>query len=831
MRFQECGLICLTKGTKALLFVVFTVLFGHSALAQSWNLLAPTGAKPAARGMNGTPGVYDATSNRMIIFGGRDGSGQNLNDVWVLENANGLGGTPQWLELIPNGAAGSPPARSGHSTVYDPVNNRLIVFGGCGGDCLPVLNDVWVLTNANGLGGTPAWTQLQVAGGPAARTNAAVAYDPTDNVLIVFGGQDGSANPCSTFSDLWMLGGANGLGTALWAQPGELFGTPPVGQNGASILDYETLAFLGGIGMVNGTCTATNAVTALDLLGGFPNPFVSFFNFISEGAAGSPAARSFASTVIDTITQRTLLFGGVDASGNYLNDVWSFGAGMWSQINPKNSPPAARSGQVAILDSVHQRMTIFGGEDASGVLDSTWVLTVPGVSGLTCSASTGVPRILRAEGLTEQMGDLVFNCIGGTPTPAGEAIPEYTVTYTLNSNITSRRLPEAPDLSEALLIIDDAFPANPVPPYTHGPSSPPQILCTPLGSHCTATGTGGTPSPYQTQPNVFVGKQTGVDTLEWKIPLDPPGPNNHPRVIRLTNVRANAPLVGPSPPGFTGEFLATVAIQGAQPLLPGGSQQLLVAFALPGALASITASASIPRCEPHNAVLLGGKGTAAFDFSVQTQEGYAYAFQYRNYGTQLIGPPVFPPILVEQNIPGFPYDTETGFYSPSLFTTAPTLGLADFGTRIHLSLGSISAGTHLFVPTTITLTGEYAEGTPAGQLQLVQANENGNSAPGYEPVAATAMVGTTPVAQASVSGSTAYATYEVIYANPSVEETATIPVAVAFTNKPAIGEVMATTSFAPLGTSQTANETSPIPRFTNLAPAQEAFTITSCPAQ
>jgi hypothetical protein len=46
------------------------------------------------------------------------------------------------------------------------------------------------------------------------------------------------------------------------------------------------------------------------------------------------------------------------------------------------------------------------------------------------------------------------------------------------------------------------------------------------------------------------------------------------------------------------------------------------------------------------------------------------------------------------------------------------------------------------------------------------------------------MIGTTPVARAILSGSTAYATYEVIYADPSVQETATIPVAVAFTNKP-----------------------------------------------
>jgi hypothetical protein len=154
--------------------------------------------------------------------------------------------------------------------------------------------------------------------------------------------------------------------------------------------------------------------------------------------------------------------------------------------------------------------------------------------------------------------------------------------------------------------------------------------------------------------------------------------------------------------------------------------------------------------------------------------------------------------------------------------------LADFGTRIRVSLSSIPSGTHVFVPTTITLNG-LGSG-PGGQLQLVQADPNGKSAPGYEPIASTALIGTTAVAKASVSGSTAYAIYEVIYSDPSVQETATIPVAVAFTNQPAIGEVMATTTLAPLDAVVTANETSHIPRFTNISTAQPAYSITSCPA-
>jgi hypothetical protein len=42
---------------------------------------------------------------------------------------------------------------------------------------------------------------------------------------------------------------------------------------------------------------------------------------------------------------------------------------------------------------------------------------------------------------------------------------------------------------------------------------------------------------------------------------------------------------------------------------------------------------------------------------------------------------------------------------------------------------------------------------------------------------------------------------------------------------------MATMPFAPLGTNDSASETAPIPRFANSATAQEAYSISSCPAQ
>jgi hypothetical protein len=73
--------------------------------------------------------------------------------VWVLEDANRLGGTPNWTQLFPTGGPAS--ARAYHTAVYNPATNRMVTFAGytCTDPCTAIpLNDVWVLTDANGIG-------------------------------------------------------------------------------------------------------------------------------------------------------------------------------------------------------------------------------------------------------------------------------------------------------------------------------------------------------------------------------------------------------------------------------------------------------------------------------------------------------------------------------------------------------------------------------------------------------------------------------------------------------------------------------------------------------
>src|SRR5271165_1375891 len=75
----------------------------------------------------------------------------------------------------------------------------------------------------------------------------------------------------------------------------------------------------------------------------------------------------------------------------------------------------------------------------------------------TCVANAGVPPIIRNEGVTELVGDLILNCTGGSPTAVGQAIPLSNIQIFVNQNVTSRLL-NSNNLSEATILIDEPFP-------------------------------------------------------------------------------------------------------------------------------------------------------------------------------------------------------------------------------------------------------------------------------------------------------------------------------------------------------------------------------------
>jgi hypothetical protein len=479
--------------------------------------------------------------------------------------------------------------------------------------------------------------------------------------------------------------------------------------------------------------------------------------------------------------------------------------------------------------------------------------------GFTCVANAGAPVIDRAEGITELVGDLLLQCTGGSPTPAGQAIPQSNITVTLNTNVTSRLI--GGGFIDSLLLIDEPYPsANQNPPTTQVPvpaGSPKQqticrsntggTLSSPTNCNI-VLGTGGVTSPYANAANVYVAQLAAVNQVTFLgVPIDAPGTNGV-RIIRITNVRANACQLGLSSTLVPTQIVAFISVNGSQQFTINNPQQT-VAFIQQGLVAGGTTT-NLLQCNNNNVILLGiGSTPAVSNFSVTFKEGFAASFKRRvvsSLTTTFIGPNGPNNGDGVQNVPGFPYNTESGLQpQPAAGLDSANFGLADFGTRILLRFANINTGSSIFVPVTVPLLVGSNPGAPnppsgggaptGGFLRLVgnsDANGNVGGTGGFATGTTTFNPGGSAV-QVTAVGNTGAVVYEVVNADPFAVEQATVPVAVAFvsntgSNLPAPGQSTVQVSFAPLSTVNVASATAPIPRFCDNATARNTFAINQC---
>jgi hypothetical protein len=407
-----------------------------------WTRLAPTGRPPYAR--TGQAATYDSDSNRMTIFGGSNDS-NTLYDSWILTNANGIGSS-SWIDLTTDGTA---PSLAYQSAVYDSSADEMYVFGGSSSaNKLQPQSHAFTLTNANGLGSVEAEWYL---GGPAARYGQTAFYDSVTDSWFVFGGEHSSSGPI--FGDYWQVPNimassnltwnkllqSGTLPTARYGQTGLydsggdrliLFG----GSTGKCQNDYHVLKYANYQGGVpdwvsltpSGTAPAARtwqasayaaASDSAIIFGGF-NCKSTYFNdvWVANNASDAatlpswtelspsgtgPSVRESASAVYDPTTNALILYGG-DAGGNPFGDIWvlsnangSGGTPAWTELQPSNTGPSARSGHTAIYDSVNNIMTIYGGYDGTNVLSDVWILSNANGQGGTpawTQSAEGQPR-------------------------------------------------------------------------------------------------------------------------------------------------------------------------------------------------------------------------------------------------------------------------------------------------------------------------------------------------------------------------------------------------------------------------------------------------------
>jgi len=158
-----------------------TVLFGgywvapetwlYDAREDIWTRQYPDQSPPRFYGHSM---VYDSTNGKIILFGGRTYSGgwRIKNDTWIYDVTENT-----WTKMSP---PVSPPARYFHDMVYDPVNNRVVMFGGVAG---AAYRDTWLYDVAN-----DRWTQIFPAARPPARYYHAMVYDREDHSTLLYGG-------------------------------------------------------------------------------------------------------------------------------------------------------------------------------------------------------------------------------------------------------------------------------------------------------------------------------------------------------------------------------------------------------------------------------------------------------------------------------------------------------------------------------------------------------------------------------------------------------------------------------------------------------------------
>lgn len=341
------------------------VLFGGASFsepqADTWEYnpttgaLAAGGSGPSAR--VGASIAFDSVRKKLVMYGGAFGSGPARRDTWEYSVSS-----HSWAQLSASGGPDSTRAW----IVFDEKRRQLTLVGTDG--------SIWTWDGAD-------WNQELSSVAPSARSGMTGGWDPTLGAGLFFGGLSGDGRR-AFLSDLWMWSGGwhqlsapgnpapltwgNGwrpqsailvsVGPA--ARTGHVFATGYAGSSAALLFGGE-----GDNGLLGDTWTLDEATLQWQARPA-PNTF------------SDPSARTgHAATAFPGIGY--LMFGGLGRTGTgqdtLLNDTWSWSSG-WSQVNTFNAAPSARFAHAMATDTATNKVILFGGRDASGVLGDTWML-------------------------------------------------------------------------------------------------------------------------------------------------------------------------------------------------------------------------------------------------------------------------------------------------------------------------------------------------------------------------------------------------------------------------------------------------------------------------
>ena len=330
-----------TEGARFLLAASVLLLMPVSC-GRTDNSHAPSGTQtatptPTALPCASRPGprarltfVYMPERQEAVLFGGQDQSNRYLNDTWTWKAGC-------WTQQSPTH---SPPPLEDPAAAFDAARGLVVMYGDYRTDTGPAVgtwtwdghdwlqstspaplfpapvaaydpnNERVILFGESLQGGEPQtwawggvdWKQLMPATEPGARQRASMAFDPTTQSLLLFGGLGG--NPNSRYlADTWSWNGTN------WNQLHPVTSPPP---------------------RINSTMVAFAARGRLLLVGGADSAMLAdawFWDGNTWTATESIGPRGSA-VAIDTGSQ-VILFGGWNAD-RATSDAWSWDGANWA---------------------------------------------------------------------------------------------------------------------------------------------------------------------------------------------------------------------------------------------------------------------------------------------------------------------------------------------------------------------------------------------------------------------------------------------------------------------------------------------------------------------
>ena len=294
--------------------------------------------------------IYDPMEKRVLMFGGSMYTNNYViyNELWSFDLNDYT-----W-SLIETGLKPTP--RFHHSMAYIPDTHQIFLFGGWGPN--DKIGDTWIYDIA-----ANEWRQLQPRDSPDPRSSSTMAYDTANKVVVLFGGY---GQEDTTNADTWIYD----FTQENWIEMNPE--TRPLRQYGSGMV-YDTvneklLLYPGHWSISQTEHGYGDQIWVYD----YPENTWSM-----QSTEPKPQGRYWFHQTYVTSEAAFILNGGTGIEDEPCSEVWlyRYAENSW-ELKTIGTAPDKRSSSSMCYDPDTEKIVLFGGADVNvRQLDDTWILS------------------------------------------------------------------------------------------------------------------------------------------------------------------------------------------------------------------------------------------------------------------------------------------------------------------------------------------------------------------------------------------------------------------------------------------------------------------------